>query len=464
MDSEGTAGPIAHPGYEHEGRVYVRPGETDELLINPGMGFCTYQRFNGDPTEEENRWNDDGPTEYSRCPGRLKNEGYPDTSVAYLRWYWARLEPEKGMYRWDIVDRALEEAGKRQQQLHVRFMPHDSTDLVPEWYKKEGRLIEYTKNGRACCIPVYEDPLFRRATETLVGLLGERYDGHPLLCAADIGTLGYWGEWHNSGVPGNPMGNEALRRWAADLYFEAFPRTPLLMLIAPQDTLAYATAKGAGWRADCWGDMRPEWCHMFDRYPGTLCRERATNAWKRAPVCLETCWTFVHWHNRQWDVDYILEEALRWHVSLINAKSSVIPGPWRDKVDAFQKRLGYRYVLRSAAFPRHVQAGQSFLLDQWWVNRGVAPCYVDCRILVSLKGAARNVDRELPHDLRTWLPGEDQCPRDSITLPGDVPPGKYELHVAIVRAGQAVPAVMMANRGRSPSGWLRLGTIEVRAG
>ena len=97
------------------GRTQIRPEDNGEALVNPGMGFATYQRFNGDPTEKDNRWNDDGPTEYAPSPGHTRNQDYPDTSVAYLRWYWARLEPEPQQYRWDIIDRALDEAAARGQ-------------------------------------------------------------------------------------------------------------------------------------------------------------------------------------------------------------------------------------------------------------------------------------------------------------------------------------------------------------
>ena len=102
-----TASGLARVDSEGEGMNFVRLRESDELLVNPGMGFCTYQRFNGDPIEKESRWNDDGPTDYSEFAGDIHNEGFPDTSVAYLRWYWMRIEPEKRAYRWDIIDRAI---------------------------------------------------------------------------------------------------------------------------------------------------------------------------------------------------------------------------------------------------------------------------------------------------------------------------------------------------------------------
>ena len=32
--------------------IYVRPVEIDDVLINPGIGFMTFQRFNGDALNE----------------------------------------------------------------------------------------------------------------------------------------------------------------------------------------------------------------------------------------------------------------------------------------------------------------------------------------------------------------------------------------------------------------------------
>jgi hypothetical protein len=177
---------------------------------------------------------------------------------------------------------------------------------------------------------------------------------------------------------------------------------------------------------------------------------------------METCWTFLQWFRNEWDVDYLLDEALRWHATLINAKSSIIPEPWRGKVAEFQKKLGYRFVLRHAGFTPEVERGQNLALWHWWVNRGVAPCYADWRILVRLAGQGRETDIELPHDLRQWLPGDDRYLADTIPLPADIPAGSYELRVAIVRAGQRTPFAKMANVERTPDGWLPLGTVSVR--
>ncbi|PYT37375.1 MAG: hypothetical protein DMG45_25995, partial [Acidobacteria bacterium] len=44
--------------------VVVRPRETDDVLINPGIGFTTFQRFNGDRLNSGTRWTEGYPIDY----------------------------------------------------------------------------------------------------------------------------------------------------------------------------------------------------------------------------------------------------------------------------------------------------------------------------------------------------------------------------------------------------------------
>ena len=46
-------GPVAALSQE---LVVVRPTEIDDVLINPGIGFMTFQRFNGDKLNEGKKW------------------------------------------------------------------------------------------------------------------------------------------------------------------------------------------------------------------------------------------------------------------------------------------------------------------------------------------------------------------------------------------------------------------------
>ena len=113
--------------------------------------------------------------------------------------------------------------------------------------------------------------------------------------------------------------------------------------------LQYGVKRGAGWRLDCWGDMGApgrSFAHMKDFYPQQLARGGLQDAWRTHPVALETCWVPAQWHEWKFPLKPILDQALRWHASTINIKSSRIPAEWRPAFDEFQKQIGYRFVLK----------------------------------------------------------------------------------------------------------------------
>src|ERR1700694_1347660 len=75
-------------------KIIVRPKEISGVLVNPGMGITTFQRYNGDALNEGLKWSEAGPT--APLPAPPEKPDFPETSVAYLRWHWSTLEPAHG--------------------------------------------------------------------------------------------------------------------------------------------------------------------------------------------------------------------------------------------------------------------------------------------------------------------------------------------------------------------------------
>ena len=48
-----------------EKTVVVRLNVIDDVLVNPGIGFMTFQRFNGDKLNPGKEWTEGFPIEYS---------------------------------------------------------------------------------------------------------------------------------------------------------------------------------------------------------------------------------------------------------------------------------------------------------------------------------------------------------------------------------------------------------------
>lgn len=438
--------------------LVVHPREIREVLVNPGMGFTTFQRFQGDPLNPDGTWSEDGPLDFDETAEATVHQAYPQTSLAYCRWCWYQIEPEPGGYRWGLIDSALRVARRRGQRLAVRVAPHHGRGPVPEWFRRVAP--GFTVGGQ--WLPDYSHPRYLATMARLVEEMGRRYDGHPDLDTVDIATLGHCGEWHAAGPDGTSlMPSLPVKQQVIDVYLHAFRRTPLLMQ-GDVEGLRYAVRRGTGWRVDCLGDMRQGWCHMLDQYPQLLVRAEAQDAWRHAPVALETCWTLPHWYAHGWDVDHIFRKALDWHVTSINAKSCPVPEPWRPQVDDLCRRMGYRLVLRRLAHPSQALAGGPLPLETYWDNVGVAPPYRPYVLGLRLRSAERTCVVETRARVTEWVPG-DHLYDDVLRLPDGMPPGTYEVAVALLDPWTRSPCIRLAVEGRASDGWYPLSRLEVVA-
>jgi len=425
------------------GNVAVEPVETNETLLNPGRGFATTHMFN------------DG----------LGDRLHPKCTLVQFRWYWDQLEPEEGRVNFGMVDSVLEMARANGQKLNFRVMCQNGEMKVPQWLRDAGARGEPYLNDKNNWQPHYDDPVFLEKHGRLIKALAQRYDGHPDIDHVDIGTVGRWGEWHTSGT-GMEMPPDEVRFRIIDMYLENFKKTPLIMLIGGGSGLAYAIKNGTGWRADCLGDMggfNDHWNHMQDFYQQALDEAGASEAWKHAPVVFETCWTMQFWYDKGWDLDYILSEALRWHVSVLNNGSEAIPREWWLKVTEFEKKMGYRFVLKRLVHPSRVRPGGTFLYEMEWENQGVAPCYLNHPLAFKFShtesGKSWVVETGL--DITSWLPGPVAI-QERITVPEDIPPGEYELGVAMLDPNTREPKIKFAIKGLAGDGWYRLSRVKVR--
>ncbi|UCF38818.1 MAG: DUF4832 domain-containing protein [Acidobacteriota bacterium] len=441
-----------------QSEVIVRPTEIDDVLVNPGIGFMTFQRFNGDTLNEGLGWTEGFPIEYQDWDGNLENEGYPATSMAYFRVYWKFIEPKNKQYRWDLIDRALDTAEQRGQTLLLRIAPYGTGEErdVPDWYR--------TLVGPESGLPEDkwqtdpEDPRYLEHFGGLIRALGNRYDGHPNLESVDLSIVGAWGEG-----AGSEMLTRATREGLVDAYLDSFKTTPLVMLLTDEKTNKYGLSRqSVGWRVDCLGDMggfNPNWSHMEDLYPQTIINFGMKEAWKEAPVSLEICWVLGKWKNEGWDVDHIIDESLKWHISSFNAKSSPVPEEWEPTIDRWLKRMGYRFVLRRFTYPEEVEPSGRLRFTSWWDNKGVAPCYKPFRLALRLSGPISHEVFLTEADITVWLPG-DNVFDSSVFLPLEMEAGSYSLDLAIVDENLE-PKVRLAIEGRLEDGWYRLGEIGV---
>jgi hypothetical protein len=448
----------------------IKPHEINDVLTNPGMGFMTFQRFNGDELNEGAGWTEGFPINYQKFDGKLTNKNHPSTSIAYLRIYWKFMETEMGKYNWEMLDKALEVARSRGQTLLLRIAPYGTGNErdVPDWYRKmvgPNKTWKYSNPVNAWMVDP-EDPRYAEFFGGFIRALGERYDGHPDLEAVDISIVGAWGEG---------AGSELLSHTAMtaliDSYTDSFKKTPLIALLMDKLTNMYANSQiPVGWRVDCLGDLgfwateQNGWTHMYDFYPREIINCNVQDSWKKSPISFEICGTFLSWRDEQKygrnEVKYIFDQSLKWHVSSFNAKSSPVPKEWEDLVNDWLRKMGYRYLLRRFTYPETVTQNGRLPYTSWWENKGVAPCYKDFTLAIRLKTSSKEAVFVTNANIKDWLPG-DIVYDDSFFVPADFPLGICDVQVAIVDKMKHEPRISLAIVGKVSDGWYQLGKINI---
>ena len=448
----------------------VRPRETKDWLPNPHRGTTTFQRFNGDPLFPGLTWSDkDGPLVFPPFEGNLANPQYPHTTLSYCRWVWRVLEPQKGQYRWEVIERALEAARVRGQTLQVRLQPYAGGSGSPDWFWELGggpdrALANFDPNAdRKRWEPDFNHSSYIKHWGEFIAAFGKRFDGHPSLESFDVAYAGSCGE-----CGGNA--NATTARKLVDIYRRSLTRTQLISMHGTHGCRYASRYPEMGWRHDCYGDMSsdghgvvPEglsWNSMYEDIPHGIENCNLYDTWKTAPVIFETCWTVGYWANKGWDIDYILEQGLKWHASVFMPKSSFIPDTWRDKIDAFDRKLGYRYTIRQVTLPLEAKPGDRIAYWIWLENVGVAPIYRDYTLAFRFRQGKTSVIVPVKSDLRKFLPG-DLMITDKLTFPKSLKRGVVAIDFAIVDPKTHEPKVLFAVEPRLADRWHPLTHMDV---
>jgi len=451
--------------------LIVKPQVTDELLANPGMGWETFHRT-------------------SKADKNLPD--WIPATVCYYRWSWQDLEPQPGKLNTEFMDKALKEAHDAGQKLAFRikgFSPSIGRSYNPIWLKQAGGreiLVDYDGSRPVLPIPDFDDPATLNLQLDLIRQLGERYDGHPDLDHVDLGSVGWWGEWHMTRSKLGKMPSEGNCQKVIDAYLAAFKKTPLLMLIGAKEMTTYATHHGAGWRADSLGDLGtfdPKWNHMRNAYPISIPEAKVQEVWKTAPIAFEPPAEVSEFVEKNWPLRWIFNYGLALHGSYFNGKSGQLPADknFQEELTRFLRRLGYRLVLNELSHPAQAKTGSKLNISSKWQNVGSAPCYQPYRVayrLTNMSGyqkvivSSATVNHWLPGSIELFTPEFFKMPgdlppgpmnevTDNINLPVDLPAGDYTLSIGVVGVSTEEPMIQLGIAGRNQDGWYSLSKLKV---
>jgi Domain of unknown function (DUF4832)/Beta-galactosidase len=353
-------------------RISVRPKDTGEALINPGMGWMFHHYDNNLRSYTVNL-----------APWDTVPE-FPGVSSVYMRLDWSDLEPEEGKFSWAIVDTPMQKWVQGGKKVAFRLCTSEGSIqepyATPRWVEKAGAKGYHLNSRRQMAAdgpiwePDFDDPTFLNKLDHFLAAVAARYDGNPHVAFMDVGTFGVWGEGHTAWTTRIPYSFATIRRHI-DLFKKHFKHT---LLIANDDfmiqgrgieTLGYARDQGLGLRDDSIlvqaGDRA--YYHAYLAY----------NFWPRVPVILESEHYGPSKKSGAWGDGHLFLQAVEdYHASYatVHWYPREFLAANRDLIDRINLRLGYRLQLVEASWPREVAAGDAMSIGYSWRNAGVAPC------------------------------------------------------------------------------------------
>ncbi|MBF0413350.1 MAG: DUF4832 domain-containing protein [Desulfamplus sp.] len=232
-----TVNNIANSGTVTLGGTYeYNPPELDKPVFNQGCGL-TYPTWIGD-------WS-------------LYESIKPYTDIAYSRFTWDQLEPQEGVYKFDIIKSWIT-TWKAKGFNRFAFGVMSTTigsQATPLWVFDSGVPGVSHMNGKQID-PVYWNELYLQKIQNFIKAMGNEFNQNKDIEFLDMRNIGVWGEMHfGNGASGMWTDEELLKNgYSGEVFLKAyqsmissyqksFPNIQLFLNIAPyQNTIVnYAT-------------------------------------------------------------------------------------------------------------------------------------------------------------------------------------------------------------------------------
>ena len=377
---------------------------------------------------------------------------FPGLNHLYLRFDWADIEKEKGVYDFSYLDEIMELWGPRGYTFQLRVVTYENYtpqwSATPEYVFEEGaRCYHIPRSGDVPTDRVqvdFGDPIYLHYLEKFMAALGAKYNGDPRIELIDIGTIGTWGEGHTVEGDNRLYPLDVVKRHF-DLHAKYFPDTFVVCnddhIFARmwkgqdevQEMLEYARARGFGAQDDsiCCDGYTQACDYDTMRAPFIF-----DELYRQAPCVIEMA------HYRyilpKYEMHYrggltAMESFKRSHATF--AGFHAYPRPWLEKekylAEYCANRLGYWYFIHSARVP-DMQASKHNCMFLNIENKGWAPAYrrYDMKVMLKSKVSDYTYVCDVDCDNRNWLDGESYNVALRPNFTG-VPEGEYDLYVGL---------------------------------
>lgn len=340
-------------------------------------------------------------------------EAVGKNTLVYMEVSFREWEPQQGKFAVEAVKKKnnwnkWKKQGKKVVFRFVCDSPSDKRHMdIPDWlYEKTKDGTFYHNEYGKGYAPDYENQIFIEEHKKAVAQLGEVFGKDSMIAYVELGSLGHWGEWHvlyTDGVPRIP--DAGVRKKYIEPYPAAFPNAKLLV----RRPFAETADQGFGIYNDMTGDpvdtnIWLNWIKNGGQYEQPLMAEELLpqkNIWEKAPVGGE--FTSGISNEELFDVhrDKTLSLIEKSHMTFIGPKCPILDeiSEYSKGIKPIQKKLGYRYGIRSYQFTgkRSSKGGKLTLVID---NQGIAPIYFPWKMYLYVSDGEKIVKKKkIPVDL-----------------------------------------------------------------
>lgn len=425
--------------------VYIK--DVDDVLINPGKGFVDYTEM-------------------------FYKEGYENIfSIGYMRFDWSYIEPQKGVYDWEKIDKCIENYARLGKQFAFGVMCvniHSWDNYVtPKWVFDEGAkyvTTTSTETGHTITqyIPDWKDEIFLRNLNDFVKALGERYNGNDNIAFIDIRSYGNWGEQHlfhiiqndvnYEYVIKNRLTPEELRDLYIKPYMEAFPDT---LLVNPWGESIYNEVYK--WAIDNGVTVRRD--GVIGVSDGTEC----ALAENKLPTIFEYTFDYSAMVDMGlWDTNQLLEYVNNGKPSYMRLPQQMYDEN-KEFCDYLANYMGFHFRIKRADYDKRVQLDTTTNITLKFKNDGVAPIFAKTYAYFALLDGNNNVVAKFKTDwdARNWKPNEEKNESIDIRIE-DVKAGTYKLAFGLFqKETDENPSYLFGSAGKTENKWYVLGEMKI---
>lgn len=347
-------------------------------------------------------------------------------SLVFIKLKWSDWEPEMGRYDTRYLESKFHLSSWKAAGKHgvLRFICDEPGQEghadIPKWLlEATGDGTFYTSSSGCGYSPDYENPYFIARHSMAVAALADYFNQDDFLAYVELGSLGFWGEWHARDISGYSLMPSAQTCWDYVLaYSEQFQDVRFLM----RRSYVQAVDAGLGLYNDMLGDREQtdRWLAWTvgggsqDTQGDSLPILPYDAFWNTAPAGGEL--------TSRMDPETLFHEGLPDLLNQVKDSHLTFVGPncpdaedYGPAYEAILRRLGYRYYVSrlSTAFPF---AEDALVLQLDWENAGAAPLYWDWPVMVKIFDAQKNLVyfETLDLKLSQLVPGEKVTTTTSI--------------------------------------------------